>query len=193
MTPSTSSGNDSHHVLPPPPSYPSDVDMEYAFPSANILDFTSTLPNYFPATPRNISSNFLKNSKNDEISPIFLPFYNNPYLKDMQAFYAKESPIALPDPITPPIILTSSKVLPPSLLFDPRYFFVPEELLSPMKKIHPPSSSSTTLSYSSRKQACILVPPSFSTYIPTPPKIYELGKSSIKIRVKHHEEKLNVF
>nr|GEW02964.1 hypothetical protein [Tanacetum cinerariifolium] len=178
-----------NHVLPHP-SYPSDVDEEYAFPSANILDYTSTLPNYFPATLGNISSDFLENSKNDEIPHVFSPFYNNPYLKDMQAFYAKESPIPPPDPITPPIILTPSTVLPTSLLFDPRYFFVPEELLSPKKQIHPPSSSSTTLSNSSRKQACIIVPPSFLTYTPTLPQIYELGKSSIKMHVKHHEERI---
>ncbi|GJW57366.1 hypothetical protein Tco_0104097 [Tanacetum coccineum] len=101
----------------------------------------------------------------------------------MQAFYAKESPTPAPHPITPPAILTPSPVLPPSLLVDPRYFFVPEELLPPKKQIHPPSSSSTTLSNSSRKQACILVPPSFSTYTPTPHQIYELGKSSIKMRM----------
>nr|GEX69881.1 hypothetical protein [Tanacetum cinerariifolium] len=138
-------------MFSPTHSTPFNVDEEYAFPSANILNYTSTLPNYFPTTPRNISSDFLENSKNDEIPPVFLPFYNNPYLKDMQAFYAKESPIPPPDPITPPIILTPSTVLPPSKLFDPRYFFVPEELLSPKKQIHPPSSSSTMLSNSSRK------------------------------------------
>nr|GEU30976.1 hypothetical protein [Tanacetum cinerariifolium] len=98
---------------------PSDVDEEYAFPSANILDYTSTLPNYFPATSGNISFDFFKNSKNYEIPPVFLPFYNNPYLKDIQALYAKESPIPPPDPITSPIILTPSTVIPPSLLFDP--------------------------------------------------------------------------
>ncbi|GJR65265.1 hypothetical protein Tco_0011330 [Tanacetum coccineum] len=64
-----------------------------------------------------------------------------------------ESPIPPPDPITSPTILTPSPVSPPLLLFDPRYFFVLEELLPPMKQIHPPSSSSTTLSNSSRKQA----------------------------------------
>ncbi|GKB00443.1 hypothetical protein Tco_0828436 [Tanacetum coccineum] len=132
---------------------PSDVDEECAFPSTNIFDYTSTLPNYFPTTPRNISSDFLEKSKNDEISPVFSPLYNNPYLKDMQAFYAKESPIPPPDPITPPAILTPSPVLPPSLLFNPRYFFVSKELLPPKKQIHPLSSSSTTLSNSSRKQA----------------------------------------
>ncbi|GJV43364.1 hypothetical protein Tco_1427900 [Tanacetum coccineum] len=145
---------------------PSDVDEECAFPSVNILDYTSTLPNYFPARPGNNSSDFSENSKNDEIPPIFSPFYNNPYLKDMQAFNAKESPIPPPDHITPPAILT------------------------PSPQIHPPSSSSTTLSNSSRKQTCILVPPSFSTYTPTPPQIYELGKSSIKMRVKHHEKQI---
>nr|GEV19431.1 hypothetical protein [Tanacetum cinerariifolium] len=132
---------------------PSDVDEEYAFHSTNILDCTSTLPNYFPATSGNISSEFLENSKNDEILPVFSSFYNNLYLKDMQAFYAKESPISPPNPITLPVILTPSSVLPPSPLFDPRYFFVPKELLPPKKQIHPPSSSSTTLSNSSRKQA----------------------------------------
>nr|GEY31597.1 hypothetical protein [Tanacetum cinerariifolium] len=122
---------------------PSDVDEEYAFSSENILDYTLTLRNYFPATPGNISSDFLENSKNDEIPPVFSPFYNNPYLKDMKAFYAKESHIPPPDHITPPIILTPSTILPPSLLFDPRYFFVPEELLPPKKQVYFLSSSST--------------------------------------------------
>ncbi|GKB90537.1 hypothetical protein Tco_0962809 [Tanacetum coccineum] len=94
------------------------------------------------------------------------------------------------DPITPPAILTPSSVLPPSLLFDLRYFFVPEELLPPKKQIHPASSSSTALSNSSGKQACILVPPSFSTYTPTLPHIYELVKSSIKMHVEHHEKQI---
>ncbi|GJU75165.1 hypothetical protein Tco_1272235 [Tanacetum coccineum] len=91
---------------------PSDVDEECAFPSTNILDYTLTLPNYFPARPGNNSSDFLENSKNDEIPPIFSPFYNNPYLKDMQAFNAKESPIPPPDHITPPTILTPSPMPP---------------------------------------------------------------------------------
>ncbi|GKA10660.1 hypothetical protein Tco_0690093 [Tanacetum coccineum] len=174
------------------PTYPtpSDVDEECTFPSVNIIGYTSTLPNYFPAKLGNISFDFSENSKNEEILPIFLPLYNNLYLKDVQAFYAKEPPIPPPDPISPPAILTPSPVLPPLLLFDPRYFFVLAELLPPKKQIHPLSSSSTTLSNSSRKQACILVPPSFSTYTPTPPQIYELGKSSIKMHVEHHEKQI---
>ncbi|GJV41587.1 hypothetical protein Tco_1420027 [Tanacetum coccineum] len=93
-------------------------------------------------------------------------------------------------PITPHTVLTPSLVLPPSLLFDPRYFFVPEELLPPKKQIHPPSSSSTTLSNSSRNQTCDLVSPSFSVYTPTPSQIFEIGKSSIKMCLKHHEEQI---
>ncbi|GKB43268.1 hypothetical protein Tco_0888210 [Tanacetum coccineum] len=107
-------------------------------------------------------------------------------MKDVQAFYAKELPISSPDPITPPDILTSSPILPPSLLFDPRYFFVPKELLPPKKQIY----SSTTLSNSSRNQTCDLVSPSSSVYTPTPPQIFEIGKCSDKMYLKHHEKQV---
>ncbi|GJW74849.1 hypothetical protein Tco_0134219 [Tanacetum coccineum] len=100
------------------PTHPtlSDVKEECTFSSTNILDYTSTLPDYFPASSGNIFSDFSENSKNDEIPPVFSSFYNNPYLKDAQAFYAKKSPIPPSDPISPPAILTPSPVLPPSLL-----------------------------------------------------------------------------
>ncbi|GJY57288.1 hypothetical protein Tco_0456403 [Tanacetum coccineum] len=101
-------------------------DIEDAFSSMNILNYTSVSSDSFPAS----SCSY---------------------------------------PITPPAILTPSPVLPPSLLFDPRYFFVPEELLPPKKRIHSPSSSSTTLSNSSRNQTCDLISPSSSVYTPTPP------------------------
>ncbi|GJX97431.1 hypothetical protein Tco_0353229 [Tanacetum coccineum] len=160
-------------------------DIEDAFSSMNILNYTSVSSDYFPASSGSISFN---SSEDSNIIPsVISPFYNNPYLKDVQAFYAKELPIPPPDPITPPAILTPSPVLPPSLLFDPRYFFVPEELLPPKKQIH---SSSTTLSNSSRNQTCNLVSPSFSVYAPTPPQIFEIGKSSIKMHLKHHEEQI---
>ncbi|GJW46785.1 hypothetical protein Tco_0078431 [Tanacetum coccineum] len=123
-------------------------DIEDAFSSMNILNYTSVSPDYFPASAGSNSFNFLENS--NIIPSVVLPLYNNPYLKNVQAFYAKKLPISSPDPISPPAILTPSPVLPPSLLFDPRYFFVPEELLPPKKRIHYPSSSSTTLSNSSR-------------------------------------------
>ncbi|GKF47086.1 hypothetical protein Tco_0136888 [Tanacetum coccineum] len=101
-------------------------DIEDAFSSMRILNYTSVSSDYFPASWESSSFN---SSENSNIIPsVNSPLYNNPYLKDVQAFYAKELPISSPNPITPPAILTPSPVLPPSLLFDPRYFFVPEEL-----------------------------------------------------------------
>ncbi|GKE88855.1 hypothetical protein Tco_1566330 [Tanacetum coccineum] len=108
-------------------------DIDDAFSSMNILNYTSVSSDYFPASSGSSSFNSSENSKDNMIPPVFSPFYNNPYLKDVQAFYAKESPISPPAPITPQTVLTPSPVLPPSLLFDPRYFFVLEELLPPKK------------------------------------------------------------
>ncbi|GJR33552.1 hypothetical protein Tco_1209236 [Tanacetum coccineum] len=152
-------------------------DIEDAFSSMNILNYTSVSSDYFPTSSESSSFNSSENSKDNMIPPVFSPFYNNPCLKDVQAFYTKESPISSPDPITPPAVLTPSPVLPPSLLFDPRYFFVPEELLPPKNQIHPPSSSSITLSNSSQNQTYNLVLPSFSVYTPTPPQIFKIGES----------------
>ncbi|GJY42109.1 hypothetical protein Tco_0429379 [Tanacetum coccineum] len=143
-------------------------DIEDVFSSMNILNYTSVSSDYFPASSGSISFN---SSENSNIIP-------------------SESPISPQDSITPPAILTPSPVLPPSLLFDPRYLFIPEELLPPKKQIHPPSSSSATLSNSSRNQTCDLVSPSFLVYTPTLPQIFEIGKSSIKIYLKHHEEQI---
>ncbi|GJY04081.1 hypothetical protein Tco_0370021 [Tanacetum coccineum] len=165
-------------------------DIEDAFSSINILNYTSVSSDYFPASAGSRSFNSSENSKDNMIPPVFSSFYNNPCLKDVQAFYAKESPISSPDPITPPAILTPSPVLPPSLLFDPRYFFVPEELLPPKKQIRSPSSSSTTLFNSFRNQTCNLVSPSSSVYTPTPPQIFEIGKCSDKMYLKHHEKQV---
>nr|GEW66236.1 hypothetical protein [Tanacetum cinerariifolium] len=141
--------------------------------SSNIPDYVSTIPDYFPASSGKTYSNALNNSTG-KIPPKFSPFYN---MKDIQAFFAKELPIPSPDPITPLVILTPSPVLPPSLLFDPRYFFVPEELLPPKKQIHPPSSSSTTLSKSSRKQIYTYEPLSPLVHTPILPPLYEPGKA----------------
>ncbi|GJV19909.1 hypothetical protein Tco_1368929 [Tanacetum coccineum] len=165
-------------------------DIEDAFSSMNILNYTSVSSDYFPASSGSSSFNSSENSTDNMIPPVFSSFYNNPCLKDVQAFYAKESPISSPDPITSPAILTPSPVLPPSLLFDPRYFFVPEELLPPKKRICFPFSSSTTLSNSSRNQTCDLVSPSFSVYTSTPPQVFEIGKYSDKRYLKHHEKQV---
>ncbi|GJW05514.1 hypothetical protein Tco_1564370 [Tanacetum coccineum] len=104
----------------------SEFDMENAFSTMNIHNYTSALS----ATSGSTS---FKDSRNDMILQKFSLFYYNPYLKDVQAFYAKESPISPSDPIAPPVVLTPSPILSPSLLFDPQYFFVPEKLL-PLKQ-----------------------------------------------------------
>ncbi|GJW74056.1 hypothetical protein Tco_0133426 [Tanacetum coccineum] len=59
-------------------------------------------------------------------------FNDDPYMKVLQAFYAKESPIP------PPTIVPSSSML------NPKEFFLPEELLSPKKQGHNQSLSSTS-------------------------------------------------
>ncbi|GJT99187.1 hypothetical protein Tco_1094705 [Tanacetum coccineum] len=165
-------------------------DIEDAFSSMNILNYTSVSSDYFPVSLGSNSFNSSENSNDNMISPVFSSFYNNTYLKNVQAFYAKKLPISSPDPITPPAILTLSLILPPSLLFDPRYFFIPEELLPPKKRIHSPSSSSTTLSNPSRNQTRNLVSPSSLVYTPTPPQVFEIGKCSDKMYLKHHEKQV---
>ncbi|GJS41322.1 hypothetical protein Tco_0566365 [Tanacetum coccineum] len=112
-------------------------DLEDAFSSMNILNYTSVSSDYFSASSGSISS-----------------------------FYAKELPISSLDPITLPAILT------------------------PSPQIHSPSSSSTTLSNSSRNQTCDLVSPSISVYTPTPPQVFEIGKCSDKMYLKHHEKQV---
>nr|GEX63081.1 reverse transcriptase domain-containing protein [Tanacetum cinerariifolium] len=159
--------------------------------SSNFPDYVSASLNYFPASSRNTSpdsSNYF--TKYLLATLVFSPLHDDLYIEVMQAYEAtNELPIPpLQAYIASPTVVPL--VLPPSLLFDPRYFFVPEELLSPKKQIHPPSSSLTMLSNSTRKQACILAPSSFLVYTPTLPQIYELGKSSIKMHVKHHKEQI---
>ncbi|GKE68169.1 hypothetical protein Tco_1526241, partial [Tanacetum coccineum] len=130
------------------PNHPTS-NIEDAF-SSNFLDYTLASPDYFPASPRNISPDPSDNlSKYILASLAISPFHDDQYMQAYNAA-ANEPPIPPQDLISPLAILTPSLVLPPSLLFDPRYFFFPEELLPPKKQIHPPPSSSTTLSNSSR-------------------------------------------
>ncbi|GKA52726.1 hypothetical protein Tco_0746041 [Tanacetum coccineum] len=63
-------------------------------------------------------------------SPTLSLFHEDPYMKVLQAFYAKESPISPPT------------IVPLSPMFNPQEFFLPEGLLSPKK--HNRSSSSTS-------------------------------------------------
>nr|GEX88598.1 hypothetical protein [Tanacetum cinerariifolium] len=114
------------------PNHPTS-NIEDAF-SSNFLDFIAASPDYVPTSSgKTYSSSSNSFGVVSIASPSLLLFHNDPYMKVLQAFYAKELPIRPPNPITLPVILTPSLVLPPSPLFDPRYFFVQKELLPPKK------------------------------------------------------------
>ncbi|GJU66251.1 hypothetical protein Tco_1252510 [Tanacetum coccineum] len=110
-------------------------DLEDAFSSINILNYTSVSSDYFSALSVSSSFNSLENSIDNMIPSIFSSFYNNPCLKDVQAFYAKELPI--------------------------------------------------TRSYYSTSYF-----DSISVYTPTPPQVFEIGKCSDKMYLKHHEKQV---
>ncbi|GJU05174.1 reverse transcriptase domain-containing protein [Tanacetum coccineum] len=86
--------------------------------------------------------------------------HDDPYMKVMQAYYAKESPIS------PPTIMPPSLML--SLMFNSQEFFLPEKLLPLKKRGHDRSSSST----SDLLQA------------------FEIGESSRKTSMEHHKEQI---
>ncbi|GKA39881.1 hypothetical protein Tco_0732474 [Tanacetum coccineum] len=144
-------------------------DIEDAFSFMNILNYTSVSSDYFPASLGSSSFNSLENSKDNMIPPIFLPFYNNPYLKDVQAFYAKELPIPLPDPIILLAILTPSPVLPPfpvlslSPMFDSRDNFPSKEISSPKDTKTPVKSPILTYPSSSVGSSSPMPPKKTST------------------------------
>ncbi|GJX19037.1 hypothetical protein Tco_0221714 [Tanacetum coccineum] len=92
------------------PNHPTS-DIDECFSSLNILNYTSVSSDYFSASSKSSSFNSSENSKDNMIPPVFSPFCNNPCLKDVQAFNAKESPIPPPDPITPLATLTPSLLI----------------------------------------------------------------------------------
>ncbi|GJX13938.1 hypothetical protein Tco_0205696 [Tanacetum coccineum] len=114
------------------PSHPTS-DIEDAF-SSNFLDYIPASPDYVPTLPRKTYSNSSNNSFGvvPIVSPTLSLFHDDPYMKVMHAYYAKESPIRSPT------------IVPPSLMFNPQEFFLPKELLSPKKQGHNQSFSSTS-------------------------------------------------
>ncbi|GJW95069.1 hypothetical protein Tco_0174741 [Tanacetum coccineum] len=78
------------------PNHPT-TDIEDAF-SSNFPDYISASPDYVPASPRNTYSSSLNNTFGlvSKASPTLLLFHDDPYMKVMQAYYAKESPIPPP-------------------------------------------------------------------------------------------------
>ncbi|GKF13264.1 hypothetical protein Tco_0054726 [Tanacetum coccineum] len=83
-------------------------------PTSNIEDaFSSNFPDYIPASPGKTYSSSSNNSFSLVLiaSPTLSLFNDNPYMKVMQAYYAKESPILLPTimPPSPMLSLISRK------------------------------------------------------------------------------------
>ncbi|GKF07549.1 hypothetical protein Tco_0041773 [Tanacetum coccineum] len=87
----------------------SDSDDDDDFSSTNIPDYILASPDDSPALPRNTSSDPSEDSSKDSsASQTISPFYDDPYMKVMQAYNAtsNESPILLP---RAPIAFISSK------------------------------------------------------------------------------------
>ncbi|GKE02646.1 hypothetical protein Tco_1390629 [Tanacetum coccineum] len=112
-------------------------DIEGSF-SSNFPDYIPASPDYVPASPGNTYSSSSNNSFGLVIiaSPTLSLFHDDPYMKVMQAYYAKESPIP------PPTIEPPSPMLSP--MFNPQELFLPKELLPPKKRGRDRSSSSTS-------------------------------------------------
>ncbi|GKF06812.1 hypothetical protein Tco_0037480, partial [Tanacetum coccineum] len=86
--------------------------------------------------------------------------HDDPYIKVMHAYYAKESPIP------PPTIVPLSSMLSP--MFNPQKIFLPEKLL-PLKKRGCDRSSSSTSAL---------------------PQAFKIGESSRKTSLECHEEQI---
>ncbi|GJS78129.1 hypothetical protein Tco_0728010 [Tanacetum coccineum] len=118
------------------PSHPTS-NIEDAF-SSNFLDYIPASPDYVPASPEKTYS--ISSNNSFGLVPIASPtlslFHDDPYMKVMHAYYAKESPIP------PPTIVPPSLMLSP--MFNPQEFFLSEELLPLKKRGHDRLSSSTS-------------------------------------------------
>ncbi|GKC10235.1 hypothetical protein Tco_1001845 [Tanacetum coccineum] len=114
------------------PNHPTS-SIEDAF-SSNFSNYLLASPYYFPASSGNTYSSSLNHSFS--VVPIasltFSLFHDDPYMKVLQAFYTKKSPIL---PLT---------IIPPSSMLNPQEFFLLEELLPSKKRGWNRSSSSTS-------------------------------------------------
>ncbi|GKD77568.1 hypothetical protein Tco_1340189, partial [Tanacetum coccineum] len=142
------------------PNHPTS-DIEDAF-SSNFLDYIPAFPDYVPTSPEKTYSISSTNSFSlvPKASPTLSLFHDDPYMKVMHAYYAKESPIP------PPTIVHPSSMLSP--MFNSLEFFFPEELL-PLKKQGRDRSSSSTSDL---------------------PQAFEIGEISHKTSLECHKEQI---
>ncbi|GKC39523.1 hypothetical protein Tco_1051907 [Tanacetum coccineum] len=92
----------------------SDSNIEDAFSSTTTPDYTPASPDYFPASSGNTFFDHSEDLSKDLLASLTIsPFYDDPYMKVMQAYNAtsNESPIPSPRaPITPPTVLPPSQI-----------------------------------------------------------------------------------
>ncbi|GJU33240.1 hypothetical protein Tco_1176829 [Tanacetum coccineum] len=109
----------------------------------------------YPTSPRKTYSS---SSNSFGIVPLPSPtlslFHDDPYMKALQAFYTKKSPIPPPT------------IIPPSSIPKPQEFFLLEKFMSPKKQGRSSSSTSSL------------------------PQAFEIGESSRKTSIEHHEEQI---
>ncbi|GJW20343.1 reverse transcriptase domain-containing protein [Tanacetum coccineum] len=97
------------------PNHPTS-DIEDAF-SSNFPDYIPASPDYVPASPGNTYSSSSNNSFGlvPKASPTLSLFHDDPYMKVMQAYYAKESPIPPPTIVPPSSMLSPMKLVADSV------------------------------------------------------------------------------
>ncbi|GJS04283.1 hypothetical protein Tco_0320791 [Tanacetum coccineum] len=92
----------------------SDSNVEDAFSSTHYPNYIPASPDYSLVSPGNTPSDFLDDLTKDLLASLAIsPFYDDPYMKVMQAYNAtsNESPITPPQaPIAPPTVLPPSPV-----------------------------------------------------------------------------------
>nr|GEY32612.1 hypothetical protein [Tanacetum cinerariifolium] len=142
-----------------PNHHTSNIDDAFSY---NFPDYIPASLDYVPASPGKTYSSSSNNSFGlvPIASPTLSLFHDDPYMKVMHAYYAKESPIP------PLVIMPQSPMLSP--MFNPQEFFLLKELLPPKKRGRDRSSSST----------------------PTLPQEFGIGESSRKTCLERHEEQI---
>ncbi|GKA68760.1 hypothetical protein Tco_0768677 [Tanacetum coccineum] len=116
------------------------MQMHMYLPHENVWCIFTTQPDVLGEYVNFIEKTYSSSSNNSfGLVPIASPtlslFHDDPYMKVMHAYYAKESLIP------PPTIVPPSSMLSP--MFNPQEFFLPEELLPLKKQGHDQSPSST--------------------------------------------------
>ncbi|GKF45145.1 hypothetical protein Tco_0131697 [Tanacetum coccineum] len=92
----------------------SNFDVEDTFSSTHSPDYIPASPDYFPASPGNTSPNFSDDLTLDLLASLALsPFYDDPYMKVMQAYDATNDNELQQAPIASSTILPPSPISPP--------------------------------------------------------------------------------